>query len=328
MFLRERILNRCQTAACVRGSFQRISLVAALLLCVCSTVAFGQSQREKSDSVLATVGRRKITLSEVELFKVRRGIPGKLTPELKKRLLTLLIDRCVVENWLAKKVKIDRRQLARQVALTRTQIKRSGKDPDTFFKTIGISDKQLAGLLEGTVRWNLYVAGKLSNDAIRGEFRRNRARYNDTRVRARQILIKAKPGDTTARQMAIQKLRDAKQKAAGSESAFEELAKSMSQSPSAKQGGDVGFFAWQGQMPSAVAAAAFKLKIGDISDPIESPFGVHLLKVTDRREGTLSPEDARPQIVEVISQQEWNAILEREKKKATIEVPLSPAKSR
>ena len=255
----------------------------------------------------------------MQLFKVRRGISGPITPKLQKRLLDLLIDRTIVETWVrAEELRPNRKQLARQVALTRATIDRQGLQSDQFLKSIGMTDKSLQTALEGTVCWNQYIAKKLTNDSIRAEFRRNRARYDDTRVRAQQIFLKVSAEKKTERAAALRKLLALKKQLESGDEDFSELARRESQSPSSRQGGDVGFFAWHGQMPAEVTAAAFALKVGDISKPIESAFGVHLLKVTDRRDGTLSPEDARPQIVAAISQREWNAILQREKKLAKI----------
>src|SRR5262249_43788827 len=49
-------------------------------------------------------------------------------------------------------------------------------------------------------------------------------------------------------------------------------------------GGDLGFFPRK-QFTESVAAAAFGLKVGQISDPVETEYGYHLFQVTDRHEG-------------------------------------------
>jgi len=65
---------------------------------------------------------------------------------------------------------------------------------------------------------------------------------------------------------------------------FAEMAKEFSKDPGSKdQGGDLGFFA-RGQMVPQFEEAAFKLKAGDVSQPIETQFGWHLIRVDERRE--------------------------------------------
>lgn len=63
---------------------------------------------------------------------------------------------------------------------------------------------------------------------------------------------------------------------------FEELAKKYSKCPSGKNGGDLGYFR-RGQMVKEFENAAFDTKINQVSDPIKTQFGYHLIKVYDKK---------------------------------------------
>ncbi len=63
---------------------------------------------------------------------------------------------------------------------------------------------------------------------------------------------------------------------------FEELAKTKSQCPSGKKGGNLGWFS-HGQMVKEFQKVAFSLKKGQISQPVKTQFGWHVIKVKDSK---------------------------------------------
>ncbi len=63
---------------------------------------------------------------------------------------------------------------------------------------------------------------------------------------------------------------------------FESYAQIYSKCPSGKNGGDLGYFK-RGQMVPQFEVAAFNLPVGEISKPVWTQFGWHIIKVTDRR---------------------------------------------
>ena len=63
---------------------------------------------------------------------------------------------------------------------------------------------------------------------------------------------------------------------------FEKLAQLKSNCPSGRRGGDLGFFG-RGMMVSGFEAASFSLDVGEVSEPVKTEFGWHILKVTDKR---------------------------------------------
>ena len=91
-----------------------------------------------------------------------------------------------------------------------------------------------------------------------------------TEVRASHILVDKK----AEAERLIQKIN--------SGSSFEDLAKKHSSCPSGKKGGDLGYFG-RNRMVKAFEEAAFNLNKGDVSQPVETQFGYHIIKVTDTR---------------------------------------------
>lgn len=63
---------------------------------------------------------------------------------------------------------------------------------------------------------------------------------------------------------------------------FKQLARQFSNCPSGKVGGDLGWFG-RGQMVPEFEKAAFETPIGEMSDPVQTEFGWHVIKVIDKR---------------------------------------------
>lgn len=90
-----------------------------------------------------------------------------------------------------------------------------------------------------------------------------------TKVRARHILVKTESE-------ALQALYDV---TTGGKD-FADVARAVSLCPSKKQGGDLGWFS-RGTMVREFETAAFALKPGDISKPVKTRFGWHIIKVEE-----------------------------------------------
>jgi peptidyl-prolyl cis-trans isomerase C len=142
-------------------------------------------------------------------------------------------------------------------------------------------------------------------------------------VRASHILILTKDADEAAKKAARTTI-DALLKRAKAGEDFAALAKEHSQDGSASQGGDLGFFP-RGRMVPEFDQAAFALKPGEISEVVSTQFGYHIIKLTEKKQGSTVPFDqVKPQVVEYLSnqkkQQRVDSFIDQAKKRAKIEV--------
>jgi len=117
-------------------------------------------------------------------------------------------------------------------------------------------------------------------------------------VRASHILVKVDPSATAEdKAKALEKIKGIQKRIQGGED-FAKVAKEVSDCPSKENGGDLNFFA-KGQMVPPFENAAFAMKPGEISDIVETEFGYHIIKVTDKREaGTMPFDEIKPRIEE------------------------------
>lgn len=119
---------------------------------------------------------------------------------------------------------------------------------------------------------------------IEARYKRDSNKYNEPKKnRARHILIKVAEGAPEAEvQKAEAKIKDLEKQLAGGKD-FAELAKAESEDSSKDKGGDLGWFG-PGVMVKAFEDATNALKPGELSKPVRSPFGFHLIKLEEVKE--------------------------------------------
>jgi len=110
---------------------------------------------------------------------------------------------------------------------------------------------------------------------------------------------------------------------------FAKLATELSDDPGSKaNGGDLSFFA-RGEMVPEFSDTAFKLKVGDVSDPVKSQFGYHIIKVTGKKEARTVPfDETKDKLVAYLkeqkSRQAVTQLISSLREKADVKVNLAP----
>src|SRR5918993_4146160 len=183
----------------------------------------------------------------------------------------------------------------------------------SFLDQVQVTDADVAAYFEKSketyrigerrkVRYLLLDAQAIRNNItvpeqdIQRAYRQNIDQYSQPeQVRVSHILLNTKGKNEAAVRARAEDLL--KQIKGGAD--FAALAKAHSQDPvSAAKGGDLDFFA-KGRMVPEFEAVAFTLPVGQLSDLVKTPYGFHIIKVTDKKAAEVQPLDAvRPQITE------------------------------
>jgi peptidyl-prolyl cis-trans isomerase C len=108
---------------------------------------------------------------------------------------------------------------------------------------------------------------------------------------------------------------------------FATVAKEVSKDPGS-EGGDLGWFTKDRMVPE-FADAAFKLEIAQLSDPVKSPFGWHIIEILDKRQKTFPPFDqVKEQVTHYVVQKAQTALVADLRKTAKIEKTEPPEPSK
>ncbi|MBT4867925.1 MAG: hypothetical protein HON53_22720 [Planctomycetaceae bacterium] len=302
-----------------------ISVVVILSLNVAAAHAQDADQvfvaQQSSDSVWVTVDGSPITASDLEFLAISHSVPQAARPAARKRLLEQLIDRRLMRSYLEKqRATPAAAEIDAQVARIHELIRAGGDEPQAVLAKLGFDDARLRSEVALPLAWQIYVRRVVTNGQLRDFYKKHRQEFDGTEIRASQIFLKvAVNADEATVKQANETLGKIRQDVVGEKISFADSAKENSAAPSAKRGGDVGFFPYRGKMLIEFSRAAFPLKAGEVSEPIRTRFGLHLLTVTDRRPGQLSLEDVRPLVYNALAQQEWTRLVAQQRKGAKIE---------
>lgn len=124
------------------------------------------------------------------------------------------------------------------------------------------------------------LAPKVTNDAVKNYYTKNKIKYSGDQVHAQHILVASE-----------KEAQDVLAEVKKSGTDFQKVAEAKSKDPSAKNNrGDLGYFS-RDMFDPAFVDASFSSKVGDIVGPVKSAFGYHVIKIVDRKVGK-NPEFA------------------------------------
>jgi peptidyl-prolyl cis-trans isomerase C len=268
----------------MRLKFSGVAVVMAALLL--PATASAQSESGSKSKVVATVNGYEITASEVQLAA------DDILPQLGEVPANLRFP-FVVEYLMERHLLA---QAAVKEGITETE---EYKRRLAFYQAKALRDAYFAAKLKPSV----------TDEAVKKSYDEQAAKVaTEERARARHILVSSE-----------QEAKDISARLAKGED-FEALAKEYSLDGSKEFGGDLGFFTADEMVP-AFSEAAFALKVGEVSQPVQTEFGWHLIKLEDRRVGGAQPfEDVENAIRMVLLRQSVQDRLVELRRTATIEV--------
>jgi peptidyl-prolyl cis-trans isomerase C len=210
--------------------------------------------------VIATYGGKKFTTED---FK--REVE-RLPPRSRVQLTTLDRRRQFVDNFILN-----------QLLAEQGHDKGYDRDPEIVRQ---IDDLRQRLVVQRVMR-DYQEAPVLTDEEIKTYYDQNQRLFSGAQIHAAHILVK---DESLAKQLRAQLDTEPDK--------FEELAKANSvDTATAARGGDLGFFG-QGRMVAEFERAAFSLeKPGDLSPVVQTPFGYHIIKLLERKEGPSKPFD-------------------------------------
>jgi peptidyl-prolyl cis-trans isomerase C len=244
------------------ASRRRVTLAATGAAILVAVAGFAYAQAPAGDPVIAKVNGVEIHQSDLALAEedIGQNIPAKDDQGKRDYLVNYLADMILLSKAAEAKKIPDSADFKRRIAFARNK---------ALMETM-LQDESKGATTEANLR-------KVYEDATK-------QMGAEQEVHARHILFRvANPTDDAASKAAEAKVKAVIDRVKKGED-FNKLANELTEDPSGKtNGGDLGYFTKE-QMVPEFSDVAFKLGKGEVSDPVKTQFGWHVLKVEDKRQ--------------------------------------------
>lgn len=300
-----------------------VSLVC-LVLTLFQPDAFS-AEKEQSSDIIATVNGKNITQ---EMLVIRLKNFTDTAPEtlnaIRQEIIDQLITDILLEEFIDKQgLIVTPEEIEREVVQIRNNISGSQKNAfqslEQILVSIGSNIDEFKKSVKYSIALEKYFRNKFDDKTLKNYFKENKDIFDGGSVKVSHILIDTRNMKTQEEiSHALEQIKNIKSEIDRG-AAFDEIAKKYSNCPSAQNGGNLGFIQRKGNFAKSFLDTAFSLKVDQVSEPVQTEYGYHLIKVTEKKEGTnIQFEDVREKVRIGMLDAEILKLLDRLRKEAKI----------
>lgn len=273
------------------------------------------------DKLLATVNGVKIMQSEVDKKIVgqlehMKAMGRQPTEAIKENFRRRVVETMIIEQLVSEKIKASNIKVSEQEVKAKIEeiAAQQGMSVEGFYEMVGkqgITAEELKGQIKMGIGGERLLEKEMaktkkavSEEDAKKFYDENIQRFSQAeQVRASHILIGTTGLDEAVKAEAKVKIEGLLKRARAGED-FAELAKANSEDPGSKDKGGEYVFP-RGQMVKEFEEAAFSLKPGEVSDVVQTQYGYHIIKLSEKLPAkTGSFEDVKGQVVEMLKDSE------------------------
>jgi len=277
----------------------RSGLVAVLVLCCAAPASSQEEATEPVAEIIATVGTTRLTRADLERVARRlsggKAVPADQQQRLQGQALAELVEQTLIRAEVERRnVEVTDAEIDSRVAQLSAEFAGRNSSLESFLSATGMNHDDLREQVRFEIATPKLIAPLITEDVMKQVFDMHHFDFDGTRIRASHIIIRpeASAGPDSIKGM-LARAERIRADILAEEITFAEAAQRFSAGPSRHRGGDLGFFPRHGLFSEEFASQVFRLTKGEVSKPFVTPYGVHVVKVTDIDPGTIEAETFR-----------------------------------
>lgn len=303
----------------------RHALVASAWIFSLALVARSAAEDAKpanpEPSVAATINGDPLYIGEVEAempsIVQQHRVKAAQMDFARAGLLRQLVNRRLVTGVLLREGYASEADIDKELRNLQSRLKEKGTTIEKMAAARGVGLEVARHEVAWGVGWNRYLDRNLA-DGLEGYFKEHHQDLDGTQIRASHILLREERVNEPQEQIRA-RAEKIRHEIESGKMTFEQAAEKYSAGPSRRQGGDLGFFPRNGVMAEEFSKTAFALGKGEISKPVSTTYGTHLIRVTDVKPGSIQWTEVIPKIKDAAAADLFEKIADKELQTAVIE---------
>jgi len=284
----------------------------------------GSTRAAAGPAIVARVDGEPIYRAEFAGLLERAGFSRVSSPQERRMIAAKAIEDLVNQRLLQRLFKkrgvsVEDAEVDRRLEGLREQLAGRGTSLEAMLASTGRDEAALREQMATDMAISQLLTPLLTSQRLQDVFEQHRRSLDGTRLRLSHILLR--PDAAHGEQAFARRLEQAKSIRAAIQSgsiAFEDAARLHSAGPSRRRGGDLGFFSRKGPHVESFLAAAFALQPGEVSEPLATPFGIHLITITDEQPGKAGLQETRSEVEQILARSLLAEMLAKERAEAEI----------
>jgi peptidyl-prolyl cis-trans isomerase C len=257
-----------------------------------------QTAPAPANAVAATVNGHPIPEAVVQ--RSLQNVPPAKHAEARPEIIQFLVNQQLLDQYLIdQKIVVEPKEIDKAIEEMKAELVKQKKEFAKVLEEEKLTEVELRDHIAADIRWGKFAEERASDKVLKEIFESRKYLFDGSMVRARHILMAEAVQLQAVKQDIDKQVADGlaqlppntdnltreKKRQALLDEAFAAQAKAKSTCPSKEKGGDVGWFQGVGFMVEPFARASFASKPFEMTEPVKTPFGNHLILVTDRKAG-------------------------------------------
>ena len=289
------------------------------LIIVWTVTAFSQAQPATSTpTVVAHVNDHRLLSAEVD--QILQSLPPDQRGREKAHALAteIAIQRALALEYLeARSLGAAAQEIDANYERWKKMQAARGRTAGEYFEQSGMNEEAVRRAIAWSVGWPRYRVRHLDRESLQNYFDEHHREFDGTRLRVAHLLLQPAEGEIDL----MARAADIRQQIETGQISFVEATARHSRGATAKAGGELGWITAHGPMGREFTSAALVLNESDISPPVRSPFGVHLIRCLEVEAGTKRFEDVVEEVKRSAEARLFQAIADKQRRTAKVVLP-------